>query len=112
MLPRIPGVKTIALIKRIIAFHETFATVGTKSTKPNISVVWHEALAGRSASEIASCFEAILKLERDIIHHIFWLDNCSDQNKNWWLFSAVVTLINPPIIQSTKITLKFFKAII
>ena len=74
-LPRIRGVKTIAFTKRIIAFHETFATVGTKSTKPNISVVWHEALAGRSASNIASCFEAALKLERDVTHHIFWLDN-------------------------------------
>ena len=73
MLQRIRGVKTIAFTKRIIAFHETFATVGTKSTNPNISVLWHEALAGPFASEIASCFEAGLKLERDITHHIFGL---------------------------------------
>ena len=32
MLPRISGLKTIAFTKRIIAFHETFATVGTKPT--------------------------------------------------------------------------------
>ena len=54
MLPRIPGVKTIAFTKRIIAFHETFAAVGTKPNRPNISIVWNEALAGRSSSEMAS----------------------------------------------------------
>ena len=73
MLPRIPGVKNIAFSKRIIAFHETFATVGTKYTKPKLSGVWHEALAGRSASEVASCFEAALRLARDITHHFFGL---------------------------------------
>ena len=87
-------------IKRIIAFHKTFATVGTKSTKLNISVVWHETLAGRSASKIASCFEAALKLERVITHHIFgwttvqvkiktvavfcfgYVDQCTDHSSN------------------------------
>ena len=70
---RIPGVKAIALTKRNIAFHETFATVSTSSTKPNIFVVWHEALAGRSALQIALCFKANLKLKRVITHHIFGL---------------------------------------
>ena len=43
MLPRIPGVKTIAFTKQITAFHETFAAVGTKPKRPNISIAWHEA---------------------------------------------------------------------
>jgi len=40
-----PGIKTITFTKRIIAFHETFATVGSKCKKDNISVVLHEVLS-------------------------------------------------------------------
>ena len=74
MPPRIPGVKTIAFTKRLIAFHETFAAVGKmKTNKPsNISVVWHEGLAGRSAAEIASCFYTLVECERDVTHFHLW----------------------------------------
>ena len=70
MLPRIPGVKTIAFTKRLIAFHKTFAAVcKMKTNKPsNISVVWHEGLARRLAVEIASCFYTLVKYERDTTH--------------------------------------------
>ena len=91
MFPCIPGVKTIAFTKRIIAFHKTFAAVGTKPKLPHISIVWHEALVGRSSSEIASCFETVIRFERDISSFIFWVDNCSSQNKNWCLFSSLTT---------------------
>ena len=109
MLPCIPGVKTIAFTKRKIAFHETFAAVGTKPKRPNISIAWHEALAGRSSSETASCFEAVIRYERDISSFIFWVDNCSSQNKNWCLFSSLTTIVNLPNIAAKEIILKFFE---
>ena len=84
MLPRIPGVKTIAFTQQLIAFHKTFAAVGKmKTNKPsNISVVWHESLAGRSAAEIASCFYTFVEYERDTTHFHLWADNCAAKNKN------------------------------
>ena len=109
MLPRMPGVKTIAFTKRIIAFQETFAAVGTKPKRLNILIVWHEVLAGRSSSEIASCFETVIRYERDISFFIFWVDNCSSQNKNWCLFSFLTTIVNLPNIAAKEIILKFFE---
>ncbi|GFR89043.1 CAI-1 autoinducer sensor kinase/phosphatase CqsS [Elysia marginata] len=43
MLPRLPGVKSCAFTKRIIAFNETFAGLG-KSTN-NTAVVWNESIS-------------------------------------------------------------------
>ncbi|KAJ8375392.1 hypothetical protein SKAU_G00059720 [Synaphobranchus kaupii] len=64
MLPRMPGVKSAVFTKRIVAYHETFATVGNKATKKrNISVVWHEGVAGRSAKEVTSAYMAALQKE-------------------------------------------------
>ena len=40
MLPRLPGNKTAIFQKHIVAYHQTFATVGTNKTKKNtVSVV-------------------------------------------------------------------------
>ena len=111
MLPRIPGVKTIAFTKRLIAFHETFAAVGkVKTNKPsNISVVWHEGLAGRSAVEIASCFYTLVECERDVTHFHLWADNCTAQNKNWCLYSCLVQLVNSPFHQVQEIILNYLE---
>ncbi|KAJ8373686.1 hypothetical protein SKAU_G00042660 [Synaphobranchus kaupii] len=84
MLPRLPDVKSAVFTKRIVAYHETFATVGNKATKKrNISVVWHEGVAGRSTKEVTSAYMAALQKERDVEHVVYWVDNCSAQNKNW-----------------------------
>lgn len=59
MLPRIPGSKKTCFTKRIVAFHQTFALMGDlkkKNAKKHIAILWHEALAGRKAEEIASCY--------------------------------------------------------
>ncbi|KAK5906851.1 hypothetical protein CesoFtcFv8_004759 [Champsocephalus esox] len=81
MLPRMPGVKSAVFTRRIVAYHETFASVGKKTNKKNtISVVWHEGIAGRSAAEITSAYAAALEKERDIKHIVYWVDNCSSQN--------------------------------
>ncbi|KAJ8356413.1 hypothetical protein SKAU_G00192070 [Synaphobranchus kaupii] len=68
-----------------MTYHETFASVGKKdkrNKKNTISVVWHEGTAGRSAAEVTSAYATALEKERDISHIIYWVDNCSAQNKN------------------------------
>ncbi|CAM4570854.1 unnamed protein product [Leuciscus chuanchicus] len=101
MLPRLPGNKTAIFTKRLVAYHETFATVGTQSKqmikkKPTLSVVWHEGIAGRNAEEITSAFITALThdTERDIKNAVIQADDCTAQNKNWSLLSSLVTLVN------------------
>lgn len=110
MLPRMPGVKSAVFTRRISTYHETFASVGKKQNKrKTISVVWHEGIAGRNAKEITSAYAAALEKERDIRHVIYWVDNCSAQNKNWCLFSSLLTLVNSETISAEDVTLKFFE---
>ena len=47
--------------------------------------------------------------ERDKEHIIYWMDNCSSQNKIWCLYYALVAIINSDIINSQDITLKYFE---
>ena len=100
--------------RRIIAFHETFASVGEKSANKDntISVSWHEAIAGRKAEEIASAFVAAFTKERDKKHIIYWCDNCTAQNKNWCLLTTLVGLLNSAEqrLDREDITLKYFEA--
>ena len=109
MLPRMPGVKSCVFTRRVVAYHETFASVGKGKNKKNtISVLWHEGIAGRSAAEITSAYMAALEKERDARHIILWVDNCSAQNKNWCLLSSLVTLVSGTT-SLEDITLKYFE---
>ena len=40
---------------------------------------------------------------------IFWTDNCSAQNKNWTLYTALVYYINNPNVTHRTITFKYFE---
>ena len=40
---------------------------------------------------------------------MFWVDNCSGQNKNWFLFTALADLVNVPGITVETVTLKYFE---
>ena len=78
--------------RRLVVFHETFAPL--KSLDNTVSVLWHEGVSGRSADDIASSFISAMKQEPKIAHFTFWMDNCSAQNKNWTIFSAMVAFVN------------------
>ena len=99
MLPRLPGVKSVAFTPHVIAFNETFAPLGNKSfisgkeMKP-YAVTWHEALGGRSACEICSAYKLFLCHHRDIASFVFWADNCSSQNKCWYLYTLLASMAN------------------
>ena len=75
----------------------------------NISVAWQEAVAGRSAKQITSAYVVALEKERDCKHVIYWVDNCSAQNKNWCLLSPLVSLVNSNLVSTEDLTLKFFE---
>ena len=113
MLPRMPGNKTAIFTRRIIAFHETFATLGKKrkgkAKEKTISIVWHEGIAGRKAEEVTSAFLTALEKVRDKKHVILWLDNCSAQNKNWCIITQLVALVNSHRVSFEDVTLNFFE---
>ena len=69
MLPRLPGVKTVAFMKRIIAYNETFAPLGNKkivkekSALP-VAITWSQGEENRSAQEICSTYFKFVCISR------------------------------------------------
>ena len=106
LLPRMQDLKSCIFTSRLVVFNETFAMMGSQSKKVHYLAVWDESISGRNRCDIASAFHKVLQKERDRQDFIFWLDNCSAQNKNWVLYSVLMTLINKPVgLQS--ITLRY-----
>ena len=110
LCPRLPGLKKAFFCIRLVAFNESFVPVGTKHWKA-LGVLWHEGIAGRSAAEVAGTFINVVRSSRlrDYKHITFWADNCSGQNKNWYLFSALIKEINILGGNAETITIKFFE---
>lgn len=59
-----------------------------------IGVLWDEAIKGRAAEDVASTFVAFIRNFRDCEKFVFQADNCSGQNKNWFLYTALVNEAN------------------
>ena len=113
MLPRLPGIKTCVFTKRIIAFNETFAPLGGKhKSKPGkpIGILWHEAVTGRDTRDIARTNYKLIRSfrHRDCKHFIFCADNCTAQNRNWLLYTALCAEVNQKRGRDT-ITIKYFE---
>lgn len=72
--------------------------------------IWPDSVNGRTANEILSCFFKVIKKYADLKTIIFWLDNCSSQNKNWNLFLHIILLINSNEIQVERILFKYFES--
>ena len=85
-----PGMKKAIFCKRIVAFNENFAPVGGTMNGKAICVLWHDAIRGRTAEDVGSVFLAFVRRLQDINSITLWLDNCSAQGKNWWLYTALV----------------------
>ena len=55
-----------------------------------MAILWHKDIAGRAAGEVSSAFvQAIIELSDDASDIIIWLDNCSAQNENWYLYTTM-----------------------
>ncbi|KAJ8945522.1 hypothetical protein NQ314_009197 [Rhamnusium bicolor] len=76
--------------------YETFATLNKNSSKKSYCVLWHEALSGRKAEALVDSILRVISEERDVSEFIFWADNCTGQNKNWVLYTALITEVNRP----------------
>lgn len=79
---------------RLITFNLTFAPINKKSPDPATCIIWHEGQAGREASNIVDAIYTFIENERDCQHFHIWADNCTAQNKNWTLFTALTTIVN------------------
>ena len=81
MLPVLDGLKSAVFTRRIIAFHETIASLGEKKKTDlqTFSAVWHEGPGGRSGAEVASTFIVALRHPTfaNSKHLTLWLDNCT-----------------------------------
>ena len=81
-------------VSRLITFKETFAMM-TLELFPTYCILWHEAICGRTASDVTSSF---LRFIQEVcipdMQLVIWADTCSGQNKNWFLFTALVQCVN------------------
>lgn len=103
LIPIMPKVKETFFVSRLVVFNETFASL--KPGAQSYCCVWHEAIAGRDAPQIIDSILSFIREERDTENLVLWADNCSSQNKNWFLFTALVTIVN------TNIASQFLKTI-
>ena len=61
--------------------------------KPDYVILWHEGIAGRLASNVASSFIKCIIFDATS-RILFWADYCCAQNKNWTLYTALVQCVN------------------
>ena len=113
LLPEFPGNKDSIFLSRLIVFNDTFAKVhpkfpGSVGSENSFCVLWHEALQGRGAESIVDSLFPVISTtsERDIKSFIFWMDNFSDQNKNWVLYTALVQIGNQ-VFRPERIILRY-----
>ena len=90
VLPKLTINKHV-FVRRLVTFNETFAS--KTPGKPNYCILWHETIASRKARDVASAFlQLIRQCNED--HIWLWADNCSRQNKNWYLFTGLAECVN------------------
>ena len=58
----------------------------------DLCILWHQGIAGCSAQDVASAFLKCIKVASSR-KYLFWADNCSGQNKNWYLFTLFVKIV-------------------
>ena len=113
MLPRLPGLKKVIFTRRFILFHETFAPLGgAQNDKKSQSVSY-----GTRELQVAMMKTSLvhtLKLSTILITGtmnilFFWADNCTAQNKNWTLFSALLYEVNQSSNNCQSVRMKYFE---
>ena len=91
-------------VRCLVTFNERFAS--KTPGKPDYCILWHEAIAGRKAPDVASAFlQLIRQCNED--HIWLWADNCSGQNKNWYLFTDLAKCVNT--LGPETITIKYLE---
>ncbi|XP_060881369.1 uncharacterized protein LOC132952892 [Metopolophium dirhodum] len=94
LLPYLPNIKASYFTSRLVVFNETFATIKKGSSFMSYCVLWHEGINGRKAENITDSILKVISKEIDVTKFVFWADNCTAQNKNWTLYTALITIVN------------------
>ena len=96
LLPELPGNKESIFTSRLLVFNETFADMSVihSGAHPSYCIMWHEGLRGREAETIVVAVFSVFCHEREIEDFIFWMDNCTSQNKNWVMYSSLNRICN------------------
>lgn len=92
-------------VSRLVCFNETFSS-GVR-TGHDYTVLWHEGISGRKAGDVASSYVKFISTSGED-DPILWTDNCGGQNKNWTLFTALVSLVNAEWGPNT-VTIKYLE---
>ena len=91
LIPIMKG-KNYFFTSRLVCFNETF---GCLQNGQDTCMLWHEAITGRNAHDVASSFHAFIRANCPPLKHlIIWADNCGPQNKNWVLYSSFLELVS------------------
>ncbi|CAH0719239.1 unnamed protein product, partial [Brenthis ino] len=66
MLPRLDMFKVVMFCPRIIAFNESFVSLGSNKKEKPFAAMWHEAVSGRKQEDIISTYGAFFESKRDM----------------------------------------------
>ena len=78
-------------MSHLVTFNEIFAS--KTPSKPEDCILLHEGIVGLKAPDFVSAFlQLIRQCNED--HIWLWADNCSGQNKNWYLFTGLAQCVN------------------
>ena len=94
LLPILPH-KAVIFTPRLITFNETFAPLVRKGAQRGqenpLAILWHEAVAGRDAEDVAATFWEFLKQNNDKKDITIYADNCAGQQKSWVFVTVMLT---------------------
>ena len=110
MIPRLPGMKKAIFTKRIIAFNETFSP-GKNDLRSTIAVLWHEGMKGQCDEDLCSTVSKVLYHPKNnsVSDFVFWFDNCCAQNKNWTIYSGMISEVNQMDNNIQSVIFKYFE---
>ena len=83
--------KSQYFISCLTMFNETFFDLGGDL---DLYVLWHEEESRRCAADVASAYYKVVSSLSDFDFFVIWTNNCSDQNKNWVLFTLLWLTVN------------------
>ena len=112
LIPILPH-KAAVFTPRLVVFNETFAPVVKKGARSDrkkpLAVLWHEAVAGRDADDVAAAFWHFLLQNRDMKRITIYADNCTAQQKSWLFVAMLITYLQQTSNITEKITLKYLE---
>ena len=112
LIPILPH-KRAVFTPRLVVFNETFAPLVEKgsrgSGKKPLAVLWHEAVAGRDAEDVAAAFWQYLLQNRDKRLITIYADNCAAQQKSWLFATVLITYLQQAHNATERITIKYLE---